>query len=199
VIAAAALLAAMPAWAQSSGGRPFELTAFAGARLGGEFEDGATAAPRDLDASGSFGLAAGFPLGGERTLELVWSHQEGRVGADDVGGTPVELDLDLLTVGGTFEWVRPHTRPFVSSTAGVMFLSPEGAGLDLEALLAFTVGGGLKVPLSECVALRFEARGVLTVALGGASGICGGGGCVLGFSGAGVGQLELLAGVSWRP
>jgi hypothetical protein len=200
LIAAVALFSAMSVLLpEGASGQAFELTAFAGARLGGVFEDGATGAPRDLDASASFGLVGGFPLGGERTLEFVWSHQEGRVAAAVEGGGPVELDLDLLTVGGTYGWVRPHTRPFVSSTAGVMLLSPETAGLDREALLALTIGGGVEVPLSARVALRFEGRGVLTLALGSVAGICGGGGCALGFSGAGVAQLEVLAGVRFRP
>jgi hypothetical protein len=195
------MIVAATAWTLPAGtsAQRLELTAFGGARLGGEFEDGATGAARDADASASFGLVAGFPLGGDRVFEVVWSHQEGRVAAGDDGGGPVELDLDLLTVGGTYEWVKPRTRPFVSSTAGVMLLSPETAGLDREALLALTVGGGVKVPLSERVSLRFEGRGVFTLAVGGASGICGGGGCALGFSGSGVGQLEVLAGVTWRP
>ena len=197
VIVAAALVAAASVLASIASAQPFELTPVAGARLGGQFEDGATGAARDLDPSGAYGLVAGLPLAGDSTLELVWSHQEGRVGAADEGGGAVALDLDLLTVGGTFEWVRPHTRPFVSSTAGVMLISPEAAGLNREALLALTVGGGVKVPVSQRVMLRLEARGVFSLTVSGVSGICGGGGCALGFSGAGVGQLEMFAGVTF--
>ena len=165
--------------------------------LGGEFEDGTTAETRELDESPSFGIIAGFPLGQDRTLEIVWSHQEGNVGAGGDGGDVVELDLDAITLGGTYEWVRERTRPFVSGTGGLMVLSPEAAGYDRDVLLAFTLGGGVKVPISKHVALRLEGRGMLTVAVGGTAGVCGGGGCALSFSGAGIGQLELLAGLTW--
>ena len=175
----------------------FELTPFAGIRLGGEFEDGTTAETRELDESPSFGIIAGFPLGQAGTLESVWSHPEGNGGAGGEGGDVVELDLDAITLGGTYEWVRERTRPFVSGTGGLMVLSPEAAGYDRDVLLAFTLGGGVKVPISKHVALRLEGRGMLTVAVGGTAGVCGGGGCALSFSGAGIGQLELLAGLTW--
>jgi hypothetical protein len=181
----------------AAGAQSFELTPFAGIRLGGEFEDGTTAETRALDESPSFGIIAGFPLGQDRTLEIVWSHQEGRVGAGSDGGGAVELDLDAVTLGGTYEWVRERTRPFVSGTGGLTVLSPEAAGYDRDVLLAFTLGGGVKVPISRHVAVRLEGRGVLTLAVGGAAGVCGGGACALSFSGAGIGQLELLAGVTW--
>ena len=175
----------------------FELTVLGGLRMGGEFEDPSTAESLWLDASPSFGLAVGFPLDADRTLEVVWTHQEGRVGGTSNEGGPVDLDLDTVGVGGTYEWSRGMWRPFVSGTLGVTILSPEQAGLDREALLTGTLGGGVKVPVSASVDIRFEGRGMLMLVTGGAAGLCGSGGCVLAFSGSGTAQLELLAGVSW--
>ena len=175
----------------------FELTFLGGLRMGGTFEDPSTAEDRALDESPSFGLAVGFPLEADRTLEVVWTHQEGRVGATSTSGSAVELDLDTIGIGGTYEWSRGKLLPFVSGTGGVTILSPEEAGLGREAFLTLTLGGGVKVPLSAKVDLRFEGRGLLMLVTGSASGICGGGGCVLRYSGSGIGQLELLAGVSW--
>ena len=60
-----------------------------------------------------------------------------------------------------------------------------------------TLGGGVKVPISPKVGFRFEGRGAFMLATSSASGVCGGGRCVLSFSGSGIVQLELLAGVSW--
>jgi hypothetical protein len=165
--------------------------------MGGAFEDSSTAETRWLDESPSFGLAVGFPLEADRTLEVVWTHQEGRVGGASEGGGPVELDLDTVGVGGTYEWSQGKWQPFVSGTGGVTILSPEEAGLDREAFLTLTLGGGVKVPVSAKIDLRFEGRGIFMLATGGASGVCGGGGCVLAFSGAGIAQFEVLAGVSW--
>jgi len=175
----------------------FELTLLGGFRMGGAFEDSSTAESRRLDASPSFGLALGFPLEADRKLEVVWTHQEGRVAGTSTGGGPVDLDLDTLGIGGTYEWSRGTWRPFVSGTLGFTVISPEQAGFDREALLGGTLGGGVKVPVSPRVDLRFEGRGALMLATGGASGVCGGGGCVLTYSGSGMAQFEFLAGLSW--
>ena len=176
---------------------PFELTVLGGFRMGGAFEDSSTAESRQLDAGPSFGLALGFPLEADRTLEVVWTHQEGRVAGTSAGSAPVDLDLDTLGIGGTYEWSRGTWRPFVSGTLGFTVVSPEQAGFDREALFGGTLGGGVKVPVSPRVDLRFEGRGALMLATGGASGVCGGGGCVLTYSGSGIAQLEFLAGVAW--
>lgn len=175
----------------------FELTILGGFRLGGAFEDSSTGESRQLDPSPSFGLALGIPLEADRTLEVMWTHQEGRVGDTSAGAGPVDLDLDTFGVGGTYEWSRGGWRPFVSGTLGFTILSPEQPNLDRDALFGLTLGGGVKVPVSARVDLRFEGRGALMLTTGGAAGVCGGGGCVLAFSGAGIAQLEFLAGVSW--
>jgi hypothetical protein len=175
----------------------FELTVLGGFRMGGAFEDSSTAESRRLDAGPSFGLAFGFPLEADRTLEVVWTHQEGRVAGTSAGSGPVDLDLDTLGIGGTYEWSHGAWKPFVSGTVGFTILSPDQPGLDREALLSGTLGGGVKVPISPSVDLRFEGRGVAMLATGSAAGVCGGGGCVLAYSGAGIFQLEFLAGVGW--
>jgi hypothetical protein len=196
VLVGAALAMSVAAFA---GAQQLEVTAFAGLRLGGEFEDAASGATRWLDEGASFGLMLGHPLGNDRTFEVVWDHQEGSVAAATSAEPSIGIDLDSFTLGGTFEWPRKRTRPFVSGTVGLMVLSPETAGYDRDVLLALTLGGGVKVPISRSVTLRFEGRGIATLAVGGAAGVCGGGGCALTISGSGIGQLELLAGLTWAP
>jgi len=187
-------LSAAPAQAQAQK-RPVELTVLGGLRLGGQFVDAETGYARSFDEDLAVGLALGFPLGEDRTLEVVWTHAQLSAPATDDGGA-VDLRLDTLGIGGTYEWGDGNVRPFVSGTIGASLLSAQTAGYDSELLLGGTLGGGFKVPLSERVGLRFEGRGVALLATGGAAGICGGGSCVLGFSGAGILELELLAGLS---
>lgn len=174
-----------------------ELTVLAGLHLGGQFEDPATGDYRPADEGLTLGLVLGFPLGNDRILEVVWTHEQVHVPAPPDGGPDVDLRLDTLGVGGTYEWGDGKLRPFVSGTVGLTLLSPDAAGYDLELLLSGTLGGGVKVPLSPKAFLRLEGRGVGMLATGSAAGICGGGSCVLGFSGAGIGQLELLAGLGF--
>jgi hypothetical protein len=185
-----AVAAAAPAAAQEQ-----DLTVLAGLGFGGEFKDAASGETRQADEALSLGLALGFRLGNGRTLEVVWTHQELQVPPTTYGGAVVDLGLDSLGVGGTYEWAGGAVQPFVSGTAGLTVLSPE-AGYDLEVLLSATLGGGVRIPVSPRVGVRLEARGALMLATGSAAGVCGGGGCLLTFSGAGLARLELLAGLA---
>lgn len=192
-----ALVLALGAASAPGGAQATELTALAGLRLGGELEDTASGAAQAMDESLTLGLVLGFPLDRGRTLEVVWTHQPLDVPTTGNGTGEVGLRLDTLGVGGTYEWGEGRLRPFVSATVGLTLLSPDSADLDVELLFAGTLGGGVKVPISGRLGLRLEGRGVAMLASGGAAGVCGGGGCVLGFSGSGIAQLELLAGLSF--
>ncbi len=159
-----------------------------------EFEDVDTGDDRPADESPMFGLILGFPLDNDRTLEVVWTHQEVDVPASDDGGTEVGLRFDTLTVGGTYEWGQRAVRPFVSATAGLTLLSPDDSDYDMDLLFAGTLGAGVKVPVSAKAGLRFEGRGVALLSLDGSAGVCGPSGCAIAFAGSGIGQFELLAG-----
>ena len=192
IVAAGVLVAVVP----TAEAQKHELTVLAGLHLGGQFEDATNGAARPADDGPSIGLILGFDLGSDRTLEVVWVHQFVDVPATADGGGDVDLALDTIAVGGTFEWPRGRLSPFVSGTVGLALLSADASGYDLEVLFAGSLGGGVKVALSKRTAIRLEGRGVAMLATGSAAGVCGPGGCVLGFSGAGLGQLELLAGVA---
>jgi hypothetical protein len=190
-------LGAMAGVAAPAAAQKHELTVLAGLHLGGQFEDPATDAYLTADPDLSIGLILGFPLGNDRTLEVVWTHEFVHVPASSGEGADVDLSLDTISVGGTYEWGDGKVRPFVSGTVGLTLLNPDASGYDLELLLAGTLGGGIKVPISQRAYLRLEGRGIMMLATGSAAGVCGGGACVLGFSGAGIGQLEFLAGLAF--
>ena len=59
------------------------------------------------------------------------------------------------------------------------------------------VGGGAKFVLSPRIGLRLEGRGYLTFTNMTLSGICGGVGCSVSFSGGGILQFEMLSGVTF--
>lgn len=193
VLVATGALATAPARAQD---RPLELTVLGGLRLGGQFDDAVTGYARSFDEDLALGLSLGFPLGNVRTLEVVWTHAQLGAAAGDDGGA-VDLRLDTLGISGTYEWGDGKSRPFVFGTVGLALLSPRTSGYDSELLLGGTLGGGVKVPLSARVGFRVEGRGMALLATGGAAGVCGGGACALAFSGAGILELELLAGLSF--
>lgn len=196
-VRAVVLLAAFSATAGlPAEGSELELTLLGGVASGGTYEEVASGASLSADTAAAAGLVLGFPKGEDRTLEVVWLHQWVTVPGAWDDGADVELALDTVGVGGTYEWGSGKARPFVSATAGVGLLGADEPGYDDELLLAGTLGGGVKLALGSRTWIRLEGRGAGLVVIGGAAGICGPSGCALAFSGAGLGQLELLAGIT---
>jgi hypothetical protein len=177
-------------------GESFKLTLLGGLATGFDLDDGATGVARPADEGPALGLALGFPLRDNRTLEVVWVDQHFDVPPVAYGGETIGFALDTITIGGTVEWPKGRLSPFLSGTGGFTLLRPDDSAYDIELLLAASIGGGVKVELADWLALRLEGRGVAMFTTGGVAGVCGGG-CVLTFSGSGLIQLELLAGLAF--
>jgi hypothetical protein len=187
-------LAAGPGAAQE-----FELTPFAGVRGGGELSEATTNRPASLDGAPSFGLAAAFKVTGEgRFVEAFWSRQSTEAflpGAE----REIEVDLDLLQVGGSYRWTGPSRRtrrslePFVTVTVGAALVSGQDGGR--EAVAAGTLGAGFRWLLGPRLALRFDGRGIALFEVGEAAIACGGG-CSAGLSGGGTTQFEATVALS---
>jgi opacity protein-like surface antigen len=139
----------------------FEITPFLGYTLGGEFEDPSDGDDRDLDAAASFGLIVDFAADdATRHYEVLYSNQ-----STDVDGTPqLDLDVQYLHIGGVLDFVPENRRaiPFVAAGIGATLLSPERSGFDDETKLSLSLAGGLKIPLSERIAIRLDARAFIT-------------------------------------
>ena len=139
----------------------FEVTPFAGYMAGGGFEDPTDNSDRDVEDDTSFGvflnLVADVP---ERHYELLYTQQSSVV----EGGVPIDLDLQYLQIGGTVGY--PQNRyvvPYFGVTVGGARFTPDTAGLDDETKVAFTVGGGVKFPITDHIGIRFDARAFITL------------------------------------
>jgi opacity protein-like surface antigen len=161
------LLAAAPGWAASDDddlGRPlneFEITPFGGYTVGGEFEDPNDQSDRDLESSVSFGALVDFTTDDPfRHYELLYMNQQTEVEE----GSKLDLDLQYIHIGGVLDFPSERRRaiPFVAGGLGVTLLSPDRDGLDEETEFSLSLAGGLKIPLSDSIALRLEARAFVT-------------------------------------
>lgn len=160
VIAAAALVL---------GGRPasaaekeytYEITPFYGVMGGGSFDDTTDGTKRNLKDAGAWGIVFNFDAQDHRQYEIFYGKQSTSI----KGATPIDLDIQFLQIGGTVMWPdNEHVIPYFLATAGAAKLTPDGTGLDSTTRLAFTFGGGLKIPIVKHVGLRLEARGYATV------------------------------------
>ena len=77
-------------------------------------------------------------------------------------------------------------------------MAPRGKPAGYESELWFTLGvaAGVKTYVAKNIGFRFEARGYYTPVVISGVGVCGGYGCVIGYTGIGTFQGDLSAGVT---
>ncbi|HEY8537923.1 MAG TPA: outer membrane beta-barrel protein [Steroidobacteraceae bacterium] len=139
----------------------FEITPFLGFMAGGGFEDPATGADRDVEDDTSFGiflnLIADVP---ERQYELLYAKQSSVV----EGAAPMDLDVQYLQIGGTIAYPQSrYVAPYFGATIGAARFTPDLAGLDDETKLSFSVGGGIRFPITDHFGIRLDLRAFITV------------------------------------
>jgi opacity protein-like surface antigen len=138
----------------------FEFTPFIGYMAGGEFEDPADDSDRDLDEDNNFGLIVNAAVDSWRAYELLFTSQSTQLD----GTTPIDMDVQYLQIGGTVSYPdATRVIPYFGMTVGAARFSPDGAGLDDETKVAFTVAGGVRVPITEHFGVRLDLRAFVTV------------------------------------
>ncbi len=161
------LLPLIPAAAAAQVTR-FEITPFAGYRLDGQVDNSADIgfdhrSDVQIDEAPTFGLMLDIPFNANWQLELSGSRESTSFSVDKGLLSPSQdlgdVDLDLFQAGFLFQWGEGQVSPFVVGTVGLARLDPDFPELDAENYLAGTVGGGVKIFLSDNVGLRLEGRG----------------------------------------
>lgn len=200
-LAAAVLLCALvaaPADAQSPAtprkeavepkGRQVQIAAFAGFQFGG--------AVYDLGGrKASFGV--GFAYGGtvdvrfaeSWSVEVLYSRQ-----TTELAG-PFDATIERYMAGVVEEHDHGRTKVFGVALMGATRFVPGLSGYGQSALFTLGVGLGVKHFLSDRLALRAEARGFYAITQSGGGLFCSGG-CLFTFSGSGLSQGDVSAGVS---
>ena len=163
---ALAAVSCLTAWSASAADDPrrennYEITPFAGYLLGGKFEDPTNSSDRDVKDDTMFGLFADIVADvPERQYEFLFASQSTTV----KGAVPLDLDIQYLHVGGTVAYMdNPRISPYFGATVGATRFSPDANGLDDETKISFSIGGGFKVPITDHVGLRFDARAFITL------------------------------------
>jgi opacity protein-like surface antigen len=140
----------------------WEFTPFVGYMAGGEFEDPTDESDRDLDAGTSYGLFVDAAAEWWRHYEMLYLRQ----GTQVDGFETFDMDVEYLQFGGTVSYPdveAMHVIPYFGMTVGAARFSPDQAGLDDETKFAFTVGGGLRVPITDHFGVRLDLRAFATV------------------------------------
>ncbi len=143
----------------------FELTPYGAYRVGGEFEDTASALSIDIDDSESFGLIFNARHSPITQWEVIYSRQETSADAAGLGlSSPApDLTIDYLQAGGTYNWEGKRVRPFLSLTIGGTYVDVGTPGFDSDTFYSFSLGLGLQINPNSRLGARLEARGYGTL------------------------------------
>jgi opacity protein-like surface antigen len=195
------LLLAAPA-AQGDELPLFQAALHGGYRMGGSLENADTGDDADFEEGTSFALALElrYAKGDDRYYQLWYSLQESEV---DDGLERHDVDIEYLHIGGTLPFGGyEHAQPYFAAGLGATRFSSSAAGADDRTHFSGSMAFGLAVPLGKNVALRFEARGYLTLVDADSAIFCrsdfDGGVCRIVASGSSIFQAEGLAGIAVR-
>ncbi len=192
------LLACLPTTPQAA---EIEVTPILGFTFGGDFEN----ADEDNDLDVADAASYGVILALEDTTrvgafyELFYSRQETHLKGDGSafsGDSKFDVDISYLHIGGTYGEKQKQFHPFVSGGIGITHLSPEQG--DSETRFSMSLGGGVKVPLSERISFRFEGRGFATLFDSDSTIFCENNTCAVRVKGDTMLQFTALTGLTFR-
>jgi hypothetical protein len=179
-----------------------EVTPLLGYRSGGEFIDIDTNQKHTVDGSEVYGLILGWPVEKGENFEVYYSHQSSKLRSVSVtiptvnNTTDIPLTIDYLHFGGTAPIAdEGNINTFVSGGLGFAYLSPDLTGLQSDLRASFSLGIGMKMPISENIAFRLETRALATLFNSNSALFCNGG-CSLTVNGSLFWQTEVFAGLA---
>ncbi len=203
VVVVLALLLMSPAAAQDES-FDFELTPFVGARFGGTVDVRDSTESWELDDSSSFGFALNWRHSGETMWEVIYSKQDTEAeftaaGPDD---QPIDVEMQLLQLGGTYQFEGNKTIPYIVATVGGTHAEVIANGSESDTFASFSIGGGVLIRPDSRIGLRLEGRYIGTVASSSTDLFCRtgpeGGACNVRIEGELLSQFEVFAGVVIR-
>jgi opacity protein-like surface antigen len=193
-----------PSTAHAAGPR-FEVTPFAGYRMGGSFERPETASSPardvDLDDGSSWGVDLGLYRDGSSFYELLYSTQSTSMDSSDPTLSRVDVQTDYYQFGGTLLFADEQWMvPYLSLTAGATRFTADD--YDSETKFSMSLGGGLRLPFNDSVAATLGVRGYLTFIDSDTGFFCVSGGeesgCLVRSSGSTYFQAEAHLGLTLR-
>jgi opacity protein-like surface antigen len=153
-----ASIAATPAMAADE--PRYQFTPFYSYATGDDFED-STGADREVDDSSGWGIAINFEEEASHYYEFIYARYDTDVKG---GATPIDLDIQYLQIGGTVAWSEArHVIPYLGLTIGAARFNPDVDGGDNATKFAFSIGAGVRVPITSHFGVRAEWRSYGTV------------------------------------
>ena len=119
-----------------------------------------TNSERDLESGTGYGLIFDIAADSWRHYEFLYASQSTEV----EGAAPFDLDVQYLQIGGIVSYEEAkHVIPYFGLTFGGAHFSPDAPGLDDETKVAFSAAGGVRIPITEHIGVRLDARAFITL------------------------------------
>jgi len=194
VIAVTAVV--LPCVANAAG---FEITPFAGYTWGGQFSDSMTNANLNVKETNNYGIMLDINQDPQSQIELYFSNQSTQLHASQgvfTGHPLFNLDIQYYHIGGTYSPSDPgKIRGFLAGSLGATHMVPQGPGLDSLTKFSLSLGGGVKLYVTDHIGFRLEGRWFGTLFDGSGSAFCANGACAINVQGSLFSQFVANAGL----
>lgn len=158
----------------------FEITPFGGYMFGGKFRfyEGEL----KIQDAGNYGALVDIEIATDTKIELLWSQMQTSArfkpyyGYDYISSDPFNLTLNYFQIGGVREADYDNIRPFGALTFGAAYFKPTSMGLPDNWQFAVTLGGGVKIWITEQIGIRLQGRLMLPMYFAGVGAYFGTGG-----------------------
>lgn len=169
-----------------------QFTPFVGYAFGGSVRDTALGERRSLDAALAYGGALNFSISDNWRFELLYSRQPTKI--ENGAAPPFDVTVERYLAGFQEEKGEENLRWFGTAWLGATRFVP-GAGYDSVTKFGGGVGLGVKSYFAKNVGLRLEARAFYTLVESDGGAVCVNGRCLFAFSGSGLWQGDVSAGL----
>jgi len=154
-----------------------EITPLAAYRFGGTFDGEGSDESFDLADSESYGLILNLRQKRNTQWEILYSRQqtEASFSAADPGDPLVDVDTQVLQLGGTYQGDGDTVRPYLAATIGGTHIKTKAAGSASDTFWSGSIGVGLQVRPNSRLGIRLEARAYGTLIRSNSTIFCGSG------------------------
>ena len=188
----------------SSNSHAVEIIPILGFRGGGEFIDNTNGKIHTLESSEIYGLILSFPYERGKNIEVYYSHQSTQLNSININTTvpgnsvDIPLTIDYLHFGGTAPISEDkNLQTFVSGGLGFTYSSADYPDTQSDLRASFSIGVGLRWPMTKRISLRLETRGLATLYNNNSAIFCNGG-CSISVNGNLFLQGEVFAGLGFK-
>ncbi len=182
----------------------FEITPFAGYRVGGSFDEEDGDGGIDLNDSNAQGIIFNIKANPNGQYELLYARQSTDADTEGffVNDPTIDLDVEYFHFGGTYLFDGDNTRPFLALTLGLSHFDPGIIDSNSESFFSASLGGGVQLNATKRLGVRLEARIFTTFVDSDSNIFCvstgEGGGCLIQVDSKTLTQWEARAGLVFR-